>query len=587
MKHILRKYQTATIKEQIRWAIIVVSVLSILVLGSTSYLFTKNLMKRNYIEDFTSNLRIADHVMTIQLKSVLDSTRNLLINKDFMEALESANESEGKYFSTNSMQKLAASLGGSMEKELLIGEIVAIDNTGKIYSYSLSTRENTDYRFGYENILESDFILQAQKDKGKEFFYGRNVLKEENQRTVSMVKQVIDPATGVSRGYLVVNIRKKLFESAFGTGGNRYETNGYMIVAPEDQYYITFFQGDEATKQNIQEQYVAEGTPGREYVYAYRTNNISNWELVSFVRQEDLLKDSSMIGVMIVVLLIVLILAGVPASRLVSQKIYEPLHKLEETIEQMGGGNRNITEQFDESEIGVIGNRFKYIVNNNLELRERLLSGEVREREAELLLLQSQINPHFLYNTLDSLYCMAIIQKADDVANMVEALSKTFRMSLHRGNRLILVEHEIEHIQAYMEVQMYRYKKRFQLKLDIEDSLKGQYMLKFILQPFVENAMYHGLEPKLGEGFIQVIGKEVEDAILFIIEDDGVGMECTKQLQTGYGVTNVMERIRLYYGANYGISVESEAGKGTRIKIKIAKVSKEEGILGANNRDSG
>lgn len=586
IKRILKRYQESTIKEQIQQAIIMVSVLSIIVLGSASYLFTKNLMERNYVEDFTSSLQIANKVMDIQLKSVIDTTRNLLLNKDFMGALEDANQNEGKYFSTNNMQRLSASLGSAIEKELLIGEIVAIDMTGKIYSYSLSTRENTDYRFGYEDILERDFIQQARENKGKEFFYGRNVLKEENQKTVSMVKQVNNLSTGEAQGYLVVNIRKKIFESSFGTGKNRYETNGYMVVAPNDQDYITFFKGDEVTREMVQEQYLKERSPGKEYIYAHATNYVSEWELVSFVQQDDLMKDSGMIGGMILAMLAILILLGMIVSKFVSQKIYEPLYKFENIIEQVGDGNRNITEEFDESEIGAIGNRFKYIVNNNLELRERLLSGKLREREAELLLLQSQINPHFLYNTLDSLYCMAIIQKADDVASMVDALSKTFRMSLHRGNKLILVEHEIEHIKAYMEVQMYRYKNRFKLELAIEESLKEQYMLKFLLQPLVENAMYHGLEPKIGDGVIRVTGQEGEDFILFTVEDNGIGMEDENEIKNGYGVTNVMERIKIFYGEKYGISVESEVGKGTKIEVRIAKVEKEEGILNANNRNS-
>ncbi|MFQ9510169.1 MAG: sensor histidine kinase, partial [Lachnospiraceae bacterium] len=256
-------------------------------------------------------------------------------------------------------------------------------------------------------------------------------------------------------------------------------------------------------------------------------------------------------------------------ARAISGKITSPLSLLEQTIQMVGEGKRHITEEFDDSEVGVIGRKFKEMVNNNLELSDRLLSSQLNEREAELLLLQSQINPHFLYNTLDSLYCMAMIHEDDQIAEMVLALSNTFKLSLNNGEKFITVEDSVQRIKEYMKIQNMRFLNRFELKLDISEEIRHEKIINFILQPFIENAMYHGLEPKVGKGSIQMSGWKEENKIIFTIEDDGVGISDLTVLEQGYGIQNVKERIHLIYGDTYGVSVESHVGIGTKITIII------------------
>lgn len=222
------------------------------------------------------------------------------------------------------------------------------------------------------------------------------------------------------------------------------------------------------------------------------------------------------------------------------------------------------------------------MVNNNLDLHEKLLHSEIREKEAELLLLQSQINPHFLYNTLDSLYFMAVIEHADEIAEMVLALSDTFKLSLNRGEKLIEVGDEIEKIKAYMKLQNMRYHNRFDLRIDIDEAMMDRKILTFILQPVVENAVYHGLEPKMGnECYIHLSGrmkKEGDDRFMeFRIKDNGVGIVDMSQLEEGYGVKNIKERLFLFYGEKAGIRYESEAGEGTEVTIRVPLEIQKEG----------
>ena len=234
-------------------------------------------------------------------------------------------------------------------------------------------------------------------------------------------------------------------------------------------------------------------------------------------------------------------------------------------------GTRNITEEFDDSEIGLLGQKFKEMVNNNLVLRERLLYAKIKQREQELHLLQEQINPHFLYNALDALYCMAIVHEEDEIATMVAALSDNFKLSLNKGNNLITVKDELDHIRAYITIQNMRYKDKFHVQIQVEANLMEKKILKLLLTPFVENAVYHGLETKLGEGNIWITGHEEDGRMIFVVMDDGVGVDDMSKLDKGYGINNVRERIGLYYGEKSEVTITSEAGRGTRVKIVLAE----------------
>ncbi|HIT88958.1 MAG TPA: sensor histidine kinase, partial [Candidatus Merdenecus merdavium] len=305
------------------------------------------------------------------------------------------------------------------------------------------------------------------------------------------------------------------------------------------------------------------------YTFAKYHNELLDWDFVSVIEKNELTRDSNFIGIVILVMIFLVTVLGNIFSKLISNWIYHPLYQMSEMIQEVGEGKRKLTQNFDDSEVGKIGKQFKEMVNNNLELRENLLLAQVKDRESELLLLQSQINPHFLYNTLDSICCMAIIERQDQIAKMVECLSRMFRLSLNQGNKIVQLKDEVEQVKAYMEIQSFRFHDRFELILDIPKEIESIYMLKFVLQPFVENAMYHGLEPKRGKGKMKVWGEERGGFLYLYIEDNGVGMEDVNQIYQGYGVKNVIERINLYYGNECGVEFESNLLEGTKVKIKI------------------
>jgi two-component system sensor histidine kinase YesM len=290
---------------------------------------------------------------------------------------------------------------------------------------------------------------------------------------------------------------------------------------------------------------------------------------VNAIRKNTLNQDSRSILVTVFICGILLLLLCYFLARLISRSITHPLHQLERVIARVGEGERHIEEPFDNSEVGVIGGKFMEMVNTNLELSEHLMAVQLNEREAEVLLLQSQINPHFLYNTLDSIYFVAIVHGDDQIADMIMALSNNFKLSLNQGDKYITVEDSILWIREYMKLQNMRYNDRFELVERVDANILPKKTLTFILQPFIENAMYHGLEPKIGKGKIILEGYQKDQTLVFHIEDDGVGTDDLSLFDSGYGVRNVRDRIRLHYGEEYGVEVESHKGEGTKVTITV------------------
>jgi two-component system sensor histidine kinase YesM len=200
------------------------------------------------------------------------------------------------------------------------------------------------------------------------------------------------------------------------------------------------------------------------------------------------------------------------------------------------------------------------------------------KRKSELEVLQSQIHPHFLYNTLNSVVRLAGTGKNEDVITMITSLSRFFRISLSKGEHFISVADELEHIRNYLIIQKMRYKNKFEYAIEADEAALECRTMKLVLQPLVENAIYHGIEPSADEGFITISARLLEGKLCLQVKDDGLGISPQKLSDlltgpthqddgSGIGLRNVHERIRLNYGEDYGLQIESEREEGTTVSV--------------------
>lgn len=269
-----------------------------------------------------------------------------------------------------------------------------------------------------------------------------------------------------------------------------------------------------------------------------------------------------------------------------SRSIYTPIKKLHDVTTTITKNDlRALMTSDNVDEITELGMSFNIMIGKIKELLDSKIKEQENLKKAELRALQAQINPHFLYNTLDTIIWMAESKKTDQVVKIVSALSNFFRISLSKGMDWITIGEEVERIRNYLTIQQMRYRDILDFRIEVDEAVSENTILKLILQPLVENALYHGIKNKRQGGTIVVRAqRKGTDEVLLEVEDDGIGFTPEKlarlraeledesgdiKLESGFGIGNVNKRIRLYYGKPYGLSVQSEYTTGTRVILVI------------------
>ena len=284
----------------------------------------------------------------------------------------------------------------------------------------------------------------------------------------------------------------------------------------------------------------------------------------------------------------VILLAALLTSWLLSRLLGRPLRGLAAAMERFESDADHFTYRpvGGTREVRELSASFDHMVVRIQKLMTTVREEEVNLRKTELKALQAQINPHFLYNTLDSIAWMCEQGRSADAVNMVHALARLFRISISKGHELIPISRELEHAESYLQIQKYRYKNRFTYEFRVDEGCLDYYCNKITLQPILENAINHGLELMVDEGCITVeICQEGED-ILFRVTDNGVGMSAQQVEaimsrspgeQAGIGIRNVDDRLKIYFGPRYGLRITSELDVGTCVEIRMPKVRGEDG----------
>lgn len=556
------------VQQQIFFSLLLVSLFGIGLLGSVSYRISSKAVEKNYQLSHESSLKNSSKVLDTQLSPIIEMIRSFLNDADLQRILENQT-ADGRRAFTGEEQRVLKSVGERLTKqENSVNYVAFMDLYGHYYLLSNVNLGTYDFYRYYEkhNFLEEIWSGEARAADGREVFFGSSVIGGIPSQGFSIVKYLNAPDTLKPMGYLVVDVNSRILDKTFMTGNEGYATNEYLIADLRYDQLVRARRGF-ADGQALLEDF-SKGQQQR-YLFTSVHNSITGWELVNAIERNELSAESKLIRNTVFWCGGFLVILSFGLAMSISRTITKPLNQLEQVIERVKEGERHITEEFDESEAGRIGQKFKEMVNTNLELKEYLLTARLNEREAELLLLQSQINPHFLYNTLDSLYCMAIIHGDDQIADMTLALSDHFKLSLNKGKRFCTVADTVAQIKDYMKLQGMRFGERFKLSVEVAEDILEEEMLTFLLQPFVENAIYHGLEPKLGGGTIRLRGWKEGEKLYFTVADDGIGVDDITKLDSGFGINNVKERIKLHYGEDYGFTVKSAKGKGTEITIVL------------------
>ena len=323
-------------------------------------------------------------------------------------------------------------------------------------------------------------------------------------------------------------------------------------------------------------------------IYAVTSVEDSSWRVVGVSFVDELVNRSvrEMIGISAGLAGLVLA-AALLTSWILSRMLSRPLRGLASAMERFERDADHFSYRpvRGTREVRELSQSFGHMVLRIQQLMSTVRQEEINLRKTELKALQAQINPHFLYNTLDSIAWMCERGRNADAVNMVHALARLFRISISRGHELIPIAKEIEHAESYLQIQKYRYKNQFTYEFDVDPECLDYYCNKITLQPIIENSINHGLDLLVEEGRIQVEVLQDGEDILFRVRDNGVGMsqeqvdailEQDPEDRTGIGIRNVNDRLRIYFGAPYGLNITSELDVGTCVEIRMPKVKEGE-----------
>lgn len=310
----------------------------------------------------------------------------------------------------------------------------------------------------------------------------------------------------------------------------------------------------------------------------------AGWYMVKIDNRSAFI-EGGVINSVIAICMALALVFGFSFYRIQRKRIIAPIMTLSRDVSCFQEGNYEIGMYQDSNdEIGVLNNNFVNMAKYIQDLIERVYKSQLREKEAQLKYLQSQINPHFLYNTLDSMRWMAVKQQQWELAEQIEALSSLFKHALNEGKEMTTVEKEVQHLNDYLTIQKNRFGDRIEETINVEEEVKKCKVLNLVLQPLVENAIVHGLENKLNGGRIDIYIGCKEGCLCYIVKDNGLGtdqedirrrLNDRKDSHNALALDNINQRIQCKYGDEYGITFTSEIGVGTVVEVKMPKENEE------------
>lgn len=319
------------------------------------------------------------------------------------------------------------------------------------------------------------------------------------------------------------------------------------------------------------------------YLIVSTDTGVDNWRVIAYQPQKMLAREVQTLVLLILGIIAICIITSVVASMAFSRFVVRDIKRLRDNMQAVEEGNMELMVTSEAGdEVGSLIRGFGSMLGEINRLIHEVYESKLTQRKSEMTALQAQINPHFLYNSLSLINWKALEAGQQDISKITLALSSFYRTSLNRGKNVLTIEKEIENMKSYLAIQLCMHDNDFDVIMDIDETILPYQTLNLLLQPLVENAIDHGIDLKEeGRGYIKIIGRKDDKNIYLTVEDNGVGIEpeilsSILEFKTkGYGVRNVNQRIRLYYGEEYCLKIESEAGKGTKCTINIPQVLQE------------
>ena len=448
------------------------------------------------------------------------------------------------------------------------------------------------------NVTEQSWFTSA-RDKMENLHFSQlhvqNIFENSNNRyywVVSLSRGVELSSNGkVSGGIFLVDMDFSGIQQLFAKVNSQemgyvylINSDGEIIYHPrQNLIFSNMIQENNLAASQYDDGVYRENFNGEERIVVAKTVGYTGWKIISVTPKKNFYQNYNRTRVMAMMIIILAILVLIFVNQFVAIRVSLPLKRLEDSLQGIGVENESEIYIGGPPEIQHLGETIRSMVVQLRKLTDDIVREQQEKQKSELDALQSQINPHFLYNTLDSIMWMVEAEQYEDAISMVQALGRLFRISLSKGKNIITIGEELQHAKSYLSIQKYRYKNKFTSYFDVEEGIEKYKTIKLIIQPLVENAIYYGMEYMDGEGEIRIHAYTAGEDLFIDVEDNGPGMteEQVSHLLTddtrrrsrgsGIGIRNVHQRIQLYFGVEYGLEISSEPDEGTRVRIHLPR----------------
>lgn len=522
-------------------------------------------------------------MMSDRQNDFLDNLSNISMDISTLEAVQ--NLLGTKNLSTYEKNTISKEIQGQIERKLVLSPMVKSVMLTDIHG-------ELQYSMGYETIQSGaldEILTQVTDSYSLEYITG---LPQTNTNETNMVWiRTVNRTNFVGQriGYLILLLDEKQFSKE--TYQPLYqEEQGEIVLLSEDGTIVS--SCDSAFQVGLKEEYsliqkiqdAAEATTphfkvtldGTHYYATYHHNARANWYALSLIRNSYITAELKDVNRFVFMISTICILLGLLGLTIISASIVRPVSRLVQYCDDVScrSGPRTIYDCGND-ELGYLTRQISNMVQTIDDYNAKEIQNSIAQKNLEIQMLQAQINPHFLFNTLNTIKWVAVLSRVPTVADSLSALSGLLKNTIVTKGDVLLLKDELENVRNYARLQSLRYAEQFAMKYDIEPGCNDKYILKFLLQPIVENAIIYGVEGVDHVVTIEVKAQNYENGMMITIHDDGAGFDVKilqnrekkeKQL-SGIGIENVRQRIQLAYGQGAQMIVDSETGKGTTVKL--------------------
>lgn len=457
-----------------------------------------------------------------------------------------------------------------------------IGKNGFCWINSEATEELMDY---------NDYRLAYSEDK--EFIIGLPVINKNNREVMLFYYPVL--GYGNQKEALICSAvptvgLKEIVNATQIYGGKTWVmTREHHIITTNEEYFYNNYLDEKTLKSidmkeinSLEVMSITDAKGQTSTLFFSPVSHYRDWITCTLVKNSIISRSTNEMIAGSVILFILLMILTIFLGFFLTNSVMKPILRLQSCMKQVEDGNLSSYYDINSSkdEIYELGLSYNKMLDEIANLIERIYQEQNEKRVAEMVALQAQIKPHFLYNTLDNLKWMAKSHGAEDVAKTITSLSSLFRIFLSNGQEMITIADEFKHTRCYLDIQSIRYKEKLSYSINVEEDIKSLYIVKIIVQPLVENAIYHGIKPKEGNGHISIDGRKVDDFIEITVSDNGIGMteeklhdlnEMLKSMDSTqhFGIVNTQRRLRTIYGKDASLFIESKQLIGTTVTVRL------------------